>query len=72
MPVGSQRSSAKITENDVIEIREQYANGSDITYLSDTYGLAVSTIRGIVLGYKWKQVGGPITRRRIYKKEKVA
>lgn len=71
-PLGSARPSAKITETDVIALRTEYANGADMADLEAAYGLAHSTIRGIVLGYKWKQVGGPITRRRIYKKDQVA
>lgn len=72
MPIGSARPAAKITEIDVVAMRKEYAAGADIEDLHSAYGLAISTIRGIVLGYKWKHVGGPITRRRIYKKDQVA
>ena len=63
-PSGSARPSAKTTEVDVLAMRHEYADGADINDLSEAYGLATSTIRLTVLGYKWKHVGGPITRRR--------
>lgn len=72
MPVGEHRAAAKVSERDIVAIREQYADGAEVEFLVDAYGLKNSTIRGIVLGYKWKHAGGPITRRRIYKEKKVA
>lgn len=72
MPVGSQRPAAKINEEQVIRIREAYAMGADARILAGQFGIAVPTLRQIVLGLKWKQVGGPITRRRPQRARKAA
>lgn len=64
MKIGERHPFAKLTELDVVALREEYAAGASVGELENAYGLAVSTIRGIVLGYKWKSVGGPITVRR--------
>jgi len=63
-PVGEDRPSAKTTELDVVAIRNEYAAGAEVDDLCAAYGLKNSTIRCIVLGYKWKHAGGPITVRR--------
>ncbi|MCO6011539.1 HNH endonuclease [Actinoallomurus purpureus] len=63
-PVGSERSAARLTEDQVIELRERYAAGGDAKALAAEYGIKVTSLRHIVLGLKWKHVGGPITRRR--------
>jgi len=64
VPVGSARPAARLTEDQVIAIRESYALGGDARTLAHLYGIAVPTLRHIVLGLKWKHVAGPITRRR--------
>jgi hypothetical protein len=64
MPVGSQRAAAKLREEQVVALRERYAGGADARELAAEYGIAVTTLRHIVLGLKWKHVPGPITRRR--------
>lgn len=64
MPVGSQRASAKLHEDEVVSLRLAYAAGGDARSLARQYGIATPTLRQIVLGMKWKHVGGPITRRR--------
>lgn len=61
--VGSQRPAALLTEAQVIEIRERYAANEQVPSLAGCFGIAQSTVRSIVLGNKWKHVGGPITRR---------
>ena len=73
-PVGEDRPAAKVTELDVVAIRNEYAAGAEVDDLCATYGLKKSTIRCIVLGYKWKHAGGPITvrRGRINKNKKAA
>ncbi len=72
MPVGSQRAAARMTEAQVVELRERYAAGADLRLLAAEYGVATSTAHLTVLGHKWKHVGGPITRRRIYSNRKKA
>lgn len=64
MPVGSERPAAKLHEEQVIVLRERYAAGADARELAAEYGIAIPTLRHIVLGLKWKHVPGPITRRR--------
>jgi hypothetical protein len=72
MPVGSERYAAKLNEEQVVLIREAYALGADASALAEQFGIAVVTLRHIVLGLKWKQVGGPITRRRPKRARKAA
>lgn len=64
MPHGEDARHAKLSEAEVVQLREEYAADSSIPDLIEKYQIAESTIRGIVLGYKWKRAGGPITRRR--------
>lgn len=68
MPVGSERSAAKIDETQVLEIRNRYADGAGARELAEEFGIAISTLRLTVLGRKWKHVGGPITARRSLRK----
>ena len=64
MPHGEDAPQAKLSESEVVQLREEYAADASIPDLIEKYRIAESTIRGIVLGYKWKRAGGPITRRR--------
>lgn len=72
IPVGSEKSSAKLTDGQVVQIRERYAAGAVARELATEYGIATVTLRHIVLGLKWKHVPGPITRRRPQRAEKAA
>lgn len=55
---------AKLTNRDVIRIREMYASDQYTqTFLAMCFGVSDRTIQKIVTGMKWKSVGGPITRR---------
>lgn len=72
MPVGSQRPAAKLTEEQVVFIRHAYAVGAEAKSLAAQFGIAVPTLRHIVLGLKWKHAGGPITRRRPTRARKAA
>lgn len=62
--LGEKHPFARLTEEDVVSIRTRYAAGEEVKSLSGEYRIANSTLRGIVLGFKWKTAGGPITRRR--------
>ena len=64
MPYGEDAHHAKLSEAQVVQLRQDYAAGASVPDLVDKYQVADSTIRGIVLGFKWKRAGGPITRRR--------
>lgn len=72
MPMGSEKTSAKLTEDQVVVLREAYALGAETKSLARQFGIAVPTLRQIVLGLKWKHVGGPITRRRPKRARKAA
>lgn len=72
MPHGESHREARLSERDVVALRYEYAAGAEVQDLCLTYGLAESTIRCIVLGFKWKRAGGPITRRRAINEKKVA
>jgi len=71
MKIGERHPQARLSELDVVAIRNEYAAGAEVDDLCATYGLKNSTIRCIVLGFKWKNAGGPITvrRGRLNKKE---
>ncbi len=70
--MGSQKPSAKLTEGQVVLLRQAYAMGAETKSLANQFGIAVPTLRQIVLGLKWKHVGGPITRRRPKRARKAA
>lgn len=51
---GESKPSAKLTEKDVMAIREEYRNGVWPSVLAKRYGVSSSTIKKIVKGKKWK------------------
>ena len=55
--------SAKVTEYQVVEIRERYAAGESGPALAKEFGIAKCSLYLITNGTKWKNTGGPITRR---------
>lgn len=62
--VADERPAAKLTNGDVVAIRDAYMNGASGRELAAIYGMAPCSIYQITSGEKWKSVGGPITRRR--------
>lgn len=58
---GSRTAMAKLTEDQVIAIRERFAAGETSTLLGAEYGVKPATISYITTGRNWKHVGGPIT-----------
>ncbi len=60
--IGEKHGRAKVTAEQVIEMRELYAQGYHPKYLAEKYGLARLTVNAIVSGKSWKSVKGPITR----------
>jgi hypothetical protein len=58
---GEGHALAKLTEREVLAIREGYALGG-VTYrqLAAQFGVTIANIRFIVTGQYWKHVGGPI------------
>lgn len=65
---GERAPNAKITTEQVISIREEYAAGSTTQkQLAEKYNLGKETIRIIVSGEAWKSVGGPIHKTNRHK-----
>ena len=58
---GSDHGLTKLTEFDVLKIREWYARGDTCCALAKAFGVEQSTITRILQGKTWKHVGGPIT-----------
>ena len=54
--------TTKLTEAQVVDIRERYANGECTQQeLADQYGIVFSNVSMIVRGETWQDVGGPRT-----------
>jgi hypothetical protein len=50
------RAMAKLTKEAVLEIREQYAKGAQQAWLAKQYGIAQTTVSGIVNRRRWQAV----------------
>ena len=59
---GAQIPQAKVTEKDVLEIRQLRASGLTISALILKFKVSRSTISRICRGETWAHVGGPLTR----------
>jgi len=53
---GSRHANARLTEAQVIEIRERHAHGQSNKYLALQFGVTAATISGIVLRTRWRHV----------------
>jgi hypothetical protein len=58
--VGGSIGKAKLTESQVIELREDYQFGVKTPVLAARYGVSTQTVRFIATGKSYKQFGGPI------------
>jgi len=59
--LGENHHKSKLTESDVVEIRERYdAGGISQRELGEEYGIDQTQVSQIVLGKNWKSAGGPI------------
>lgn len=56
---GAARPAAKLTEQDVQQIRSDAANGMKQRDIADAYGISQGLVSGIVNGTRWKHVHGP-------------
>jgi hypothetical protein len=63
---GSDRYCARLTEEQVVEIRKRRASGETGDALAAEYGVHKATLSDITRGKTWKHVGGPITRGWVY------
>lgn len=62
---GENINFSKLSEKDVIDIREKYASGGySQSALADQYGLTQTGIGVVVRGVAWSRAPGPITCRR--------
>lgn len=57
-PKGRSNAWAKLTEQQVIEIRAKKANGQTARSIAREYGIAHSSVLNIYHGKKWKHVSG--------------
>ncbi len=60
---GESINTAKLTEADVLKIREVFATGVSCFVLADMYGVLPCNIYRIASGKYWRHVGGPRTSR---------
>lgn len=59
--VGSRSGQSKLTEADVIKLREMYATGEySFIDLASIHDMTTYAIHAAVVGRTWKHVGGPI------------
>jgi hypothetical protein len=57
---GSRNAKAKLTEEDIIRIRDRFAAGEMIVSLAVEYVVSVASVSNIVNGRTWGHVGGPV------------
>lgn len=61
---GEQHSKAKLTEGDVVRLRERYAaGGTSFIKLAAEHGIETSTTRSAIRGETWQHVPGAVTWR---------
>jgi hypothetical protein len=54
----------KLSADQVVELRQRYADGATTPELSRDYGVSFRHVSGIVSGRYWRRVGGPRTTGR--------
>lgn len=59
---GEKHFNAKLTDEQVIAIRERVSAGETNTALAREFGVVKKAISQIARGKRWRHVGGPITR----------
>lgn len=57
---GEARANAKLTEAQVVELRERHAAGESLAVLAAVFDLGVMVVHRIVTGQSWAHAGGPI------------
>lgn len=53
---GSDRPAAKLTDDQIVEIRQAYAHGSKQTEIAESYGITQGLVSLIVNGKRWTHV----------------
>ena len=61
---GERNGMSKLTEAEVVIIRERHAAGESRRALALEYGLVASSVGRIVTGQKWPHAPGPIVAKR--------
>lgn len=69
---GRQGRQGKLTDQDVITIRERRNAGARQKDLAEQFGVTDGTVSMIVRGIRWPNVGGPIESDRAQYRKKVA
>ncbi|WNN95988.1 helix-turn-helix DNA binding domain protein [Arthrobacter phage Hirko] len=57
---GSDRPAAKLTDPQIVEIRQAYAHGARQRELAEQYGVTQGLVSGIVNGRRWRHADGPL------------
>lgn len=57
---GERNGHSKLTERDVVAIRERAAAGATGKSLAEDYGVSQGLVNEILKGKRWKHAGGPI------------
>lgn len=57
---GAARPAAKLTDDQIVEIRQAVAHGAKQVDVAAEYGISQGLVSGIVNGHRWKHVDGPI------------
>ena len=63
---GRARKARKVTDEDVVLIRERRAAGARQSDLAEQFGITDGAVSMIVRGLRWPDAGGPIERERRY------
>lgn len=58
--IGVKVKSAKLTDQQVLEIRQRSANGESTTQMLDDYPVDRSNLNRVISGENWQRVGGPL------------
>jgi hypothetical protein len=58
--------NTRLTEDEVVKIRERYASGAPQTVLARDFSISASMVSQIVHGFRWRSAGGPIIKERMY------
>lgn len=61
---GEKINTAKLTENQVVQMRERRAAGETTLHLGAEFGISSTAVSKICTGENWKYAGGPITPSR--------
>lgn len=69
---GSRSRFTKLTESQVLMIRERRALGARQNDLARDFEISVAAVTAIVHGRTWRHVGGPITNRQIARTRKAS